>query len=213
VQLYSWLREDLIGLHPDLDAKKNLETDLFYGTLRDFYRTAVSSGVTLVLTSVGFDSQFFAVDFHEDKKEGVLIDVLWSAILYRIGVTLSLRKLTSYSGLYKELCSQVERHLTGLLAPQFVIDQKKKDKPVQPASRMFYYVAALLEDAGASKENWPLARQAYLDFLLELTGKNGVLLSEINSSEAQLLAEYRREKDQTAENLVIEPKTVSHRKE
>lgn len=211
MHLYSWLREDLIGLHPDLDAKKNLETDLFYGTLRDFFRTAVSSGITLVLSSLGFDKNFYELSFHEDLKEGTLLDVTWSAALYRIGVTLSLKKLTGYAALYKEFCAQVERHLASLLAPQYVL--KPKDTPGQPASRMFYYVAALLEDHGAQKDNWPLARQAYLDYLLELTGKEGVLISELSRSEAGFLQEHRREKDPTKENLIIEPKTVSHRKE
>ena len=209
---FAWFKEELNSLHPDLYTKKNLEADLFSGSLRDFYRTSLSSGITLILKNLGFDPGYFQLTFYESSKEGAVLDVSWSAVLYRIGITLELKKLTSYHALYLELCQQLENHMRSLLAPQFVSIKQEDNKPAQPAARMFFYVAALLENTGATKENWPLARQAYADFLSELSEKTGMLLSEFNGEDAQFLASNKKNNDPTKKGLlIIEPQTAKIR--
>lgn len=209
---FNWFQEELNSLHPDLFTKKNLEADLFSGSLRDFYRTSLSSGITLILRSLGFDPTYFQLTFFTSEKEGAILDVTWSAVLYRIGVSLDLKKIKSYSDLYVELCSQIEGHMKSLLAPQFVSVKKEDEKSTQPAARMFFYVAALLENTGATKENWPLARQAYVDFLLELSEKTGMLLSEFTGEDAQLIANTKSSREPTKKGiLIIEPQTAKIR--
>lgn len=102
--------------------------------------------------------------------------------------------------------------MKSLLAPQFVAVKKEDEKSTQPAARLFFYVAALLESTGATKENWPLARQAYVDFLYELSEKTGMPLTEFSGEDAQLLANSKLSKDPTKKGLlIIEPQTAKLR--